>query len=127
MGEHRRCMGTSKTGARCTGPATSTGYCIAHDPRRHEWNIIGGQHSRKGERLAKLLPSSMRPIIDLLNKAAQEVYDGRLDPRQATALASLASALVRVYTVGEMEDRMRQVEAKVNKKQDDEAHAWGVR
>jgi hypothetical protein len=69
----------------------------------------------------------MRPIIDLLNKAAQEVYDGRLDPRQATALASLASALVRVYTVGELEDRMRQVEAKVNKKQDDEAHAWAVR
>ena len=44
----------------------------------------------------------------------QEVHDGELDPRQAQAMASLAGALVRVITSGELEERLRSLEAKAS-------------
>ena len=46
-----------------------------------------------------------------LERALTEVHDGRLDPRAATAMASLAGALVRVITSGELEERLRSLEA----------------
>ena len=36
-----------------------------------------------------------------LERALQEVHDGSLDPRQATAIASLAGAMVKVLQAGQ--------------------------
>ena len=49
-------------------------------------------------------------MANLLEKALQEVHDGDLDPRQAHAMASLAGALVKVITSGELEERLRKLE-----------------
>ena len=57
-----------------------------------------------------MLPARLRPVADLLEKALEEVHEGQLDPRVATAMASLAGALVRVFQAGEMEERMRKLE-----------------
>jgi hypothetical protein len=48
----------------------------------------------------------------MLELALVEVKDGRLKPSQAQAMASLAGALVRVVTSGEMEERLRDLESK---------------
>jgi hypothetical protein len=53
--------------------------------------------------LEKLLPSRLRPTFDRLEAAMKEVHEGRLDPRQATAMASLAGAMVKVIKAGEQE------------------------
>ena len=46
----------------------------------------------------------------MLEEALRQVHDGILDPRAATAIASLAGAIVRVFTAGEMEERLRILE-----------------
>jgi hypothetical protein len=53
--------------------------------------------------LEKLLPSRLRPTFDRLEAAMKEVHEGRLDPRQATAMASLTGAMVKVIKAGEEE------------------------
>ena len=50
----------------------------------------------------------------MLEAALGEVYRGELDPRQAQAMASLAGAVVRVITAGELEERLRALEARQN-------------
>jgi hypothetical protein len=49
-------------------------------------------------------------VAERLERALNEVHDGELDPRAATAMASLAGALVRVITAGELEERLRRLE-----------------
>ncbi len=39
-----------------------------------------------------------------------EVYDGSLEPRQASAMASLAGAIGRIYEVASLEERLEALE-----------------
>ena len=63
-------------------------------------------------RSKRLLPARLRPVAERLEAAPEEVHRGELDPRIATAMASLAGALVRVITSGEVEERLRVLEVK---------------
>ena len=45
-----------------------------------------------------------------LDPAAREVHRGELDPRTATAMAALSSALVRVFSSGALEERLSELE-----------------
>ena len=49
-------------------------------------------------------------MVSLLEYALGEVHRGELDPRAASAMASLAGALVRAMTAGELEERLRALE-----------------
>jgi hypothetical protein len=49
----------------------------------------------------------------MLASALEEVHSGALEPRQASAMAAVAGALVRVVQAGEMEERVRTLEAQV--------------
>ncbi len=49
-------------------------------------------------------------MIGNLLDALDEVHAGTLDPRQASAMASLAGAIVRAYSVGVLEDRVAALE-----------------
>ena len=62
-------------------------------------------------RAGKLIPATLRPVLDGLIEALVEVRTDDLDPRRAQALASLASAIVRVYTAGTLEERIAALEA----------------
>ena len=48
-------------------------------------------------------------------KALDEVHAGTLPPSRAQAMASLATAMVRVLTAGELEERLRELEGRVQK------------
>jgi hypothetical protein len=48
-------------------------------------------------------------IGDLL-AALDEVHAGTLDPKQASAMASLAGAITRAYGVGVLEERVQALE-----------------
>jgi hypothetical protein len=49
-------------------------------------------------------------VYDTLELALGQVYRREIDPRVATAMASLAGAMVRVLTSGELEQRVRLLE-----------------
>jgi hypothetical protein len=57
------------------------------------------------------MPARLRPVAERLERALDEVHAGKLDYRRAAAMASLASAIVRVTTAGEFEERLRRLEA----------------
>ena len=102
-----KCSAPTKTGKPCHGRPAESGYCFAHDPatkdKREAARVKGGENSSRAARLEKLLPSRLRPTFDRLEAAMKEVHEGRLDPRQATAMASVAGAMVKIIKAGEEE------------------------
>jgi hypothetical protein len=49
-------------------------------------------------------------MIGSLLDALDEVHTGDLDPKRASAMAALAGAIVRAYSVGVLEDRVAALE-----------------
>jgi len=101
-----RCSAITKRGERCQGtPRPSSNYCFAHDPslaaKRKTARVKGGKNSSRVARLEKLMPSRLQPVFARLERALQEVHDGSLEPRRATAMASLAGAMVKVLQAGQ--------------------------
>ncbi|TMB65878.1 MAG: hypothetical protein E6J43_11285 [Chloroflexi bacterium] len=47
------------------------------------------------------MPERLRPTFELLDKAVTEVYEGRLAPQRASAMASLAGTMVKIVKAGE--------------------------
>ena len=106
----QRCTSTRRDGSPCTAQAGTSGYCIGHDPGALDARRKGGHATSRAERAAKLLPARLQPMVSLLEDALGEVHRGELDPRAASAMASLAGALVRAMTAGELEERLRALE-----------------
>ncbi len=116
--EERRCQGIRRDSTPCQAPANTVGangYCWAHDPTnaaaRREAQARGGRNKRTAIRADKLVPGVLRPVLDILLASVDEVKDGRLTTQQASALASLAGAIVKVYQAGTLEERIQALEA----------------
>ena len=105
---HRRCGATTKNGQPCSGRPSESGFCFAHDPAlsstRESARVRGGKNSSSRARLEKLMPERLRPTFELLEKAVNEVYEGRLPPQRASAMASLAGTMVKIIKAGEKAD-----------------------
>ena len=112
--EQLRCKAKIKNGKPCQGRVRDSGYCFSHDPsleeQRRTGRVKGGENSSRGARLEKLMPRRLCPVFELLEKAIEDLYEGRLDPRQATAMAALAGAMVKVLQAGELEEMVRKVQ-----------------
>jgi hypothetical protein len=108
-----RCKAKRKDGAPCQGPATSSGYCIAHDPRAAAWRVMGGHASRKAERASKLLPARMEPTITLLEKTLSELYYCKMPIKLGEAMAQVGTVLVRVLQSAELGERVHDLEQEV--------------
>ena len=106
----QRCTSDRRDRAPCTAQAGASGYCIGHDPGALDARRKGGHGTSRAERAAKLLPARLQPMVSLLENALGEVHRGELGPRAASAMASLAGALVRAITAGELEERLRALE-----------------
>jgi hypothetical protein len=110
------CTAPKRDGSRCTTRIVGdSSYCFAHDPtlaaKRAEANARGGRNKRRTRRLQRLLPETLKPVVVLLLDAIEEVHRGELAPAQASAIAALSSALVRVYSTGQLEERLAALEA----------------
>jgi hypothetical protein len=57
------------------------------------------------------MPSDLKPAFVLLEDALEQVLAGEMDPRRGQAAAALAGALVRLLAAGELEERVRRLEA----------------
>ena len=71
----------------------------------------GGRNRSSAVRLRGLMPPRLTPAFDQLEVALADVLAGELDPKQATAAAAVARAMATLLSVGEMEERMRRIEA----------------
>ena len=56
------------------------------------------------------MPAAMKPVLYRLLHAMVEVDSGRMHPRTGAALATLATAAVRVYEVSTLEERLESLE-----------------
>ena len=112
----KHCAARRKDGQPCTAPARAGGeYCFAHAPElaevRRASREKGGRGKATAARAEKLVPAVLRPVLDTLLAAVGEVKDGTLTTQQAGALGALAGAIVRVYQVGTLEERLAALEA----------------
>ncbi len=101
------CKSSTKSGKPCRRKPRESGYCFSHDPstkdERSAARVKEGKNSSQAALLEKLLPSHLRPMFDRLEAAMKEVREGRLNPSQASAMASLVGAMLKVIKAGERE------------------------
>jgi hypothetical protein len=117
MVEPIRCSAVRKDGQPCGGHAQSSShYCWAHDPAladpRAAKRAEGGRNKATHRRLDKLTPASLRPVLTKLYAALDGLEDGSVEPKVGTAMASVASVIVRVHEAAEMEARVTALEAR---------------
>ena len=111
----RRCAGRRPDGGRCKAWAGPSGTCYWHDPRisdarKAKTRVLAGRSSGRFSRAQKLLPPRLRGVFDDVIQAMDDLKAGQMFAKEATALASLATAAVRVLQAGEMEERLRALE-----------------
>ncbi|HEV8489553.1 MAG TPA: DUF5763 domain-containing protein [Candidatus Limnocylindrales bacterium] len=111
-----RCKGIKKDGVRCGAFAGRSGFCYFHDPNitadaKAKTRVLAGRSSSTVSRVQRLMPPRLRSVFDDVVKAMADVQSGALSPTRASALASLATAAVRVLMTGEMEERQRRIDA----------------
>jgi len=124
------CKATRANGERCKSPAVrSSGYCWAHEPggaeARQEARRAGGKAKSRAARLDRLVPATLRPVLVTLLDALDGVHSAegddsvpRVTPAQAQAMASLAGAIVKVYQVGVLEERVEALEEEQKREQE---------
>jgi hypothetical protein len=90
------CMGIRSDGKICGSAAVSPrGFCYAHDPDRHiERREVQQQTTKAADRVRRSAAENLGDVVSRLERAVAEVHEGRLDPQQALAMASLAQAMV---------------------------------
>lgn len=117
-----QCEATRASGDRCRAQALpGRPKCFAHDEDNRELANAarrkGGQNSGNVVRAARRIPRDMSDLVKRLLEAVDAVERGDLDHRRATAMASLAGAAVRVYEVGEVQQRLETLEARLEAEQ----------
>lgn len=114
--EGRPCNAIRRDGTPCAGQALpSSAMCWAHDPANRERvrqaRSAGGHAKSRAARAEKLMPAVLKPVVGYLLRALVDTRDGNLTPQQASAMAAVAGALTRVYSVGMLEERLLTLEA----------------
>ena len=109
------CTASRKDGTPCRSRALpNSAYCWGHDPalaeQRREKSAKGGANKATVSRLGKRMPASLRPVLDTLYGALTGLEDGTTDPKTATAMASVAGAIMRLYEGSELEGRLAALE-----------------
>ena len=115
-----KCNATRRDGSPCRSPVVlPSGFCPLHDPdRQAAVRSAGGRAKSQARRLDRLVPATLKPVLAALLGALEEVHDGQLAPVRAQAMASLASAAVKVYQVGALEERLATLEEELHRERD---------
>ena len=110
------CTATCTSGRSCTARARpNRQYCFAHDPdlqsRRAAGRQAGGYGKSTARRLARRMPATLKPVLDRLYTTLAALAAGNCDARTATAMATVATAIARLYDQAETAPRLRALEA----------------
>jgi hypothetical protein len=117
-----RCQAQRKDGTPCQAPAVRDGLCVGHQAGDHAaWRRKGGAATSSAARASAALPHVLKPVRDALITALVKVNDGRYTPAQGSAMAAIASAIVRVFVASEQEQRVKDLETAVARWERDRA------
>jgi hypothetical protein len=112
------CTALRRNSTPCAAPALASGYCFAHDPalaaKRDAARVAGGHGKASAARVGRLVPTTLRPLLAYLLNGIEEVHAGTLSPAQATAMASLAHAAIKIFETCELTERLEKLEAVAN-------------
>ena len=100
------CMGIRSDGKICGSAAVSPrGFCFAHDPDRHvERREVHERTTKAADRVRRSAAENLDDVVARLERAVAEVHEGRLDPQQALAMASLAQAMVETIELAKTQE-----------------------
>jgi hypothetical protein len=103
------CMGIRSDGKICGSAAVSPrGFCFAHDPDRHlERREVHEKTTKAADRVRRSATENLDDVVARLERAVAEVHEGRLDPQQALAMASLAQAMVDTIELAKTQEAER--------------------
>jgi hypothetical protein len=112
----RTCQATKRDGSPCRSQVLSdASFCFTHSPtradERAEARRRGGQGRSSAARLRRLVPPRLVSVYDALEAALTDVRSGEITPQQGQAMAAIARALAAVLQAGELEQRLRDLEA----------------
>jgi hypothetical protein len=109
-----RCKAATKAGTPCPNRARTTGFCFTHDPElqdaKKESSRRGGLNKRTTIRASKYVPETLRPVLEQIKQAMDEVHSGQIPAQRGISLAQLANALCRVYELAALEQRIQKLE-----------------
>jgi hypothetical protein len=109
-----RCVALTKAGQPCRAFAsTPDGRCALHGPRASELHVLGGRATSNRAKVARLLLRRLAPLVDGLEAAFYAVQSGALDASKGTAMAGIARAMVAVFSAGQLEETVRDIEAQM--------------
>jgi hypothetical protein len=113
------CKAVRKNGLPCQAPAGASGFCFGHDPElaeaRRAGSRRGGQHKTTERRAEKLMPGGLAQIAEILRHTIAGTLQDRIDPRKATAVASLSGVYVRCYQVSVVEAEQAELAARLER------------
>ena len=111
------CQATTKHGAPCRAVAAADGYCIAHDPRRHNEaqaaRAKGGTVKNQLRTLAgrRKRLSTAAELIAFTSGVIQDVLSGDVQPEVARVCLYGISIQRQLVEVGDLERRLEALEA----------------
>jgi hypothetical protein len=79
--------------------------------KREEGRRQGGCNKARAVRLARLCPPRLVKTFDLLEQVLDELHKGTLPPQVGSAMAAVAGQMARILVAGELEARVRALEA----------------
>ena len=118
--EAGRCSATTKAGKPCSAQSRpGKRVCLWHDAEageeRRQNAAKGGQARSSLSRLKRSLPTEPLAFSDVqgvLGAVLRDLLAGKLDPPVANAAANVARAFAAIAQAGEMEERLRDLEAR---------------
>ena len=116
-----KCSAIARSGSRCASPVLpGSSFCYVHDPAkaeaRREAARRGGKARSNRARAAAQLPEALTPeaLNGWLSVAFRRVLAGQMEPRVGTAVATIARAMLEVRATTELEQRLSELERRVD-------------
>jgi hypothetical protein len=112
----KHCRAKTKAGKPCKASPVQRGLCAFHaDPKRAaELGRIGGSKNRL--QVSRSEPGSVRPpetakeVKNLLAEAMAGIHAGRLEPKIASVMAYVGTALLKAFETTDLQERIEALE-----------------
>lgn len=117
------CKATNKAGKPCKAHAMSNGYCYRHNPDIATVDKLlaskrGGlkyDPKRVAETAQPIDTETYEGLLVALNNNANDLREGKIDPRTSNALVQNILAVIEVKKVTDLDQRLTQLEQRFNK------------
>ena len=118
-----RCKATNAEGKPCSAAVYKDGYCRWHSPDPELQEAVkvsrakGGQNRANVARARKRFKGNIQDFAHLqgvLLTAIDDVRAGKLEPGHATAMATLAKAIMSLSPVANFDSQLAEMQSEIN-------------